>query len=155
MGRIYQQTFVDNYSNPAFAKLYNMRMAFTAADILNDRVLLLFESRKIQFLRILNYLGTEYCGKLDAHDYQLYLVLNDIDHTKTKAESPENNRIVERFHRAILGSIYQIAFRKKIYNSFEEVQVDLDEWIVSYNKERPHQGKISCGRTPTKPLIIV
>jgi transposase InsO family protein len=114
VGRIYQQTFVDTYSKVAFAKLYNMKTPLTAADILNDRVLPFFESRKVPMLRILTDRGTEYCGKLEQHDYQLYLAVNDIDHTKTKAKSPQTNGIVERFHRMILEEFYQVAFRKKM-----------------------------------------
>ena len=37
--------------------------------------------------RILTDRGTEYCGKVEQHDYELYLAVNDIDHTKTKAAS--------------------------------------------------------------------
>ena len=153
VGRIYQQTFVDTYSKVAFAKLYNMKTPLTAADILNDRVLPFFELRKVPMLRILTDRGTEYCGKLDAHDYQLYLAVNDIDHTKTKAKSPQTNGIVERFHRTILEEFYQVAFRKKIYQTMEEIQIDLDQWVESYNKTRPHQGKICCGRTPMQTFI--
>lgn len=66
-------------------------------------------------LRILTDRGTEYCGKVEQHDYQLYLAINDIDHTKTKAMSPQTNGICERFHRTILQEFYQVAFRKKLY----------------------------------------
>jgi hypothetical protein len=54
----------------------------------------------------------------------------------------------ERFHKTILNEFYQVAFRKKIYATIEELQVDLDAWIDSYNHERTHQGKMCCGRTP-------
>ncbi len=66
-------------------------------------------------LRILTDRGTEYCGKVEQHDYQLYLAINNIDHTKTKARSPQTNGICERFHRTILQEFYQVAFRKKLY----------------------------------------
>src|SRR5450631_2328445 len=70
------------------------------------------------------------------------------DHTRTKAQSPQTNGICERFHKTILNEFYQVAFRKKIYATLEELQVDLDAWIDSYNHERTHQGKMCCGRTP-------
>ena len=97
VGRIYQQTFVDTYSKVAFAKLYNMKNSLTAADLLNDMVLPFFEDQKMGVLRVLTDRGTEYCGKPDEHDYQLYLAINEIDHTRTKAKSPQTNRICERF----------------------------------------------------------
>lgn len=153
VGRIYQQTFVDTYSKVAFAKLYTSKTPITSADILNDRVLPFFELQELPMLRILTDRGTEYCGKVEQHDYQLYLAINDIDHTKTKARHPQTNGICERFHKTILEEFYQITFRKKLYGSLEELQKDLDEWIHSYNNDRTHQGKMCCGRTPMETLI--
>jgi transposase InsO family protein len=152
VGRIYQQTFVDTYSKVAFAKLYNTKTPITAADLLNDRVLPFFEEHGMGMIRILTDRGTEYCGKAETHDYQLYLALNDIEHTKTKARHPQTNGICERFHKTILNEFYQVAFRKKIYSSIEQLQTDLDVWIEQYNTERTHQGKMCCGRTPLATL---
>lgn len=152
-GRIYLQTFVDTYSKWATAKLYTTKTPITAADLLNDRVLPYFESQGMGIIRILTDRGTEYCGKAETHDYQLYLAVNDIEHTKTKAAHPQTNGICERFHKTILQEFYQITFRKKIYRSIEELQHDLDEWLWYYNNERTHQGKMCCGRTPLQTLI--
>lgn len=153
VGRIYQQTFVDTYSKVAFAKLYTSKTPITSADILNDRVLPFFGQHQLPMLRILTDRGTEYCGRMDQHDYQLYLAINDIDHTKTKAQSPQTNGICERFHKTILQEFYQVTFRKKLYDKLEELQKDLDEWIKYYNNERTHQGKMCCGRTPLNTLL--
>lgn len=153
VGRIYQQTFIDTYSRVAFAKVYTMKTPITAADLLNDRVLPFFESHTMGLLRILTDRGTEYCGVADAHDFQLYLAVNDIDHTKTKVKSPQTNGICERFHKTILNEFYQIAFRKKIYRTLEEIQADLDSWLKEYNEERTHQGKRCDGRTPMQTFL--
>lgn len=152
VGRVYQQTFVDTYSKVAFAKLYTTKTPITSADLLNDRVLPFFESQELPMLRILTDRGTEYCGKAEQHDYQLYLALNDIEHTKTKARSPQTNGICERFHKTILQEFYQVTFRKKLYADIVELQKDLDDWINYYNHERTHQGKMCCGRTPMETL---
>lgn len=153
VGRIYQQTFVDTYSKVAFAKLYTTKTPITAADMLNDKVLPFFEQYELPMLRILTDRGTEYCGRIDQHDYQLYLAINDIDHTKTKAMSPQTNGICERFHKTILNEFYQITFRKKLYDSIEALQKDLDEWISYYNNDRTHQGKMCLGRPPIETLL--
>jgi len=153
VGRIYQQTFVDTYSKVACAKLYTTKTPITAADLLNDKVIPLFEIHEIPLLRILTDRGTEYCGKHDSHDYQLYLGLNDIEHSKTKVKSPQTNGICERFHKTILQEFYQVAFRKTIYRQIDELQVDLDKWLKWYNEERTHQGKMCCGRTPMQTLL--
>jgi transposase InsO family protein len=153
VGRVYQQTFVDTYSKVAFAKLYTTKTPICGADLLNDKVLPFFEQQGLPMLRILTDRGTEYCGKAEQHDYQLYLALNDIEHTKTKTQSPQTNGICERFHKTILQEFYQITLRKKIYDSIELLQKDLDEWLIYYNNERTHQGKMCCGRTPVDTLI--
>lgn len=152
VGRIYQQTFVDTYSKVAFAKLYTTKTPITSADLLNDRVLPFFEEHHLPMLRILTDRGTEYCGKAEHHDYELYLALNDIEHTKTRAASPQTNGICERFHKTILQEFYQVTFRKQIYTDIPMLQRDLDDWLKYYNLERTHQGKMCCGRTPIVTL---
>jgi transposase InsO family protein len=148
VGRIYQQTFVDTYSRVAICKLYCEKTAITAADLLNDNVVPFFETQKIPLLRILTDRGTEYCGKVECHAYQLYLALEDIDHSKTKARHPQTNGICERFHRTVKSEFYDITFRKKLYGSLEELQIDLDHWLCKYNEHRPHSGKYCYGQTP-------
>lgn len=153
VGRVYQQTFVDTYSKVAFAKLYTTKTPITAADLLNDKVLPFFEENELPMLRILTDRGTEYCGRAEQHDYQLYLALNDIEHTKTKAKSPQTNGICERFHKTILQEFYQVTLRKNLYDSLDQIQKDLDHWLEYYNNHRTHQGKMCCGRTPINTLI--
>ena len=148
VGRIYQQTFIDTYSRVAFAKLYERKGALMAADLLNDRVLPWFEQQEVPLLRMLTDRGTEYCGSIQHHEYQLYLAIENIAHTKTKVRNPQTNGICERFHRTMQEEFYQVATRKKLYTSLEELQNDLDEWLEWYNRERSHSGKRCEGRTP-------
>jgi transposase InsO family protein len=136
----------------AFAKLYTTKTPITAADLLNDPVLPFFEAQDLPMLRILTDRGTEYCGKVEQHDYELYLALNDIEHTKTRAASPQTNGICERFHKTLLQEFYQVAFRKHIYTDIPMLQQDLDDWMKYYNHDRTHQGKMGCGRTPMATL---
>ena len=152
VGRIYQQTFIDTYAKVGFAKLYTTKTPITAADLLNDKVLPFYEKHQLPLLRVLTDRGTEYCGKAETHDYQLYLAINDIEHTKTKAKSPQTNGICERFHKTVLQEFYQVTFRKKIYREIDSLQSDLDRWVEFYNNERTHQGKMCCGRTPMETL---
>ena len=148
VGRIYQQTFIDTYSRVAFAKLYTSKHAITSADILNDRVLPFFEEHDIPMLRILTDRGTEFKGKPEHHEYELYLNLEGIEHSKTQVRHPQSNGICERLHRTMQEEFYAIAFRKKLYDNLELLQQDLDEWIQYYNNERPHSGRYCFGKTP-------
>jgi Integrase core domain. len=153
VGRIYQQTFVDTYAKTAFAKLYDRKTPITAADLLNDRVLPFFEEHGVKLLRVLTDRGTEYCGNPERHEYELYLAVEDIDHSRTKAKSPQTNGIVERFHRTVLNEFYRVAFRKKLYRSIAELQADLDQWLVEFNEQRPHQGRWCFGKTPMQTFL--
>jgi transposase InsO family protein len=153
VGRIYQQTFVDTYSKVAFAKLYDRKTPITAADLLNDRVVPFFDEKEVKLSRVLTDRGTEYCGNPEHHEYELYLAVEDIDHSRTKTKSPQTNGIVERLHKTMLNEFYRIAFRKKLYASIRELQDDLDEWMRSYNEERPHQGRWCFGKTPMQTFL--
>ena len=153
VGRIYQQTFIDTYSKIAILKLYDRKNALVAAELLNDRVLPFFEEHEIPLLRILTDRGSEYCGNREHHEYQLYLAVENIDHSKTKARSPQSNGICERFHKTVLDEFYRVAFRKKVYASLEELQRDLDVWLNEYNEVRPHTGKYCYGKTPMQTFI--
>lgn len=153
VGRIYQQTFVDTYSKWATAKLYVTKTPIIGADLLNDRVLPFFAAQNMGVIRILTDWGTEYCGKAETHDYQLYLGVNDIEHSRTKARHPQTSGLCERFHKTILHEFCQVAFRRKLYHSLEELQSDLDAWLEHYNAVRTHQGKMCCGRVPMQTLL--
>src|SRR6202023_1329591 len=134
VGRIYQQTFLDTYTKVAFAKLYDRKTPLVAADLLNDRVVPFFDEHGVMLNRILTDRGTEYCGTPERHEHELYFAVENIDHTRTRAKSPQTNGIVERFHRTVLNEFYRVAFRKKVYRSIDELQSDLDVWIHAYNE---------------------
>ena len=149
VGRIYQQTVIDTYTRVAFTKLYDNKHAITAADVLNDRVLPFFDEHQIPVLRMLTDRGTEYNGKVEyGHDYELYLTIEGIDHSRTKVRHPQSNGICEHFHRTIQEEFYAVAFRKKIYETLSDMQTDLDEWMKYYNHDRPHSGRYCFGKTP-------
>jgi transposase InsO family protein len=153
VGRVYQQTVIDTYSKVAFAKLYETKTPITAADILNDRVLPFFDEHGIPLCRVLTDRGTEYCGKPEHHEYELYLAVENIDHSRTKVKHPQTNGICERFHRTILDEFYRVTFRKKLYASIAELQADLDVWVKEYNEQRPHQGRWCFGKTPHETFL--
>ncbi len=153
VGRVYQQTFVDTYAKVGFAKLYDRKTPITAADLLNDRVLPFYEDKGVPLQRVLTDRGTEYCGTHDRHEYELYLAVENIDHSRTKARSPQTNGIVERFHKTMLDEFYRVVFRKKIYRSIDELQVDLDAWMIEYNEVRTHQGRYCFGKTPAQTFL--
>jgi transposase InsO family protein len=153
VGRIYQQSFIDSYSKVTLVKLYDRKHAITAADMLNDRVLPWFEQQGVALLRILTDRGSEFCGNRERHEYALYLDLENIEHSCTKAKSPQTNGICERFHQTIQNEFYASAFRRKLYSSIEQLQTDVDQWVESYNSQRVHSGKYCYGKTPMQTFL--
>ena len=148
VGRIYQQTAIDTHANVGFAKVYTEKTAICAADLLNDKALPFFDNHNIRVLRVLTDNGREFCGLKDNHPYELFLHLNDIEHTKTRVRRPQTNGSVELLNQTIKDEFYEVAFRKKLYRSLEEIQTDLDEFMRHYNDERTNQGRYCQGRTP-------
>lgn len=139
---------VGYYTRVAFAKVYDRKNALVAADILNDKVLPFFEEQDVPLLRILTDRGTEYKGRPEHHEYELYLEIEGIEHSKTQVRHPQSNGICERLHRTMQEEFYAVAFRKKLYKNLDDLQEDLDEWMDYYNQGRPHSGRYCYGKTP-------
>lgn len=146
VGRIYQQTVIDTYSRVAFANLYTSKHAITSADVLNDRVIPFFEEHQIPILRMLTDRGSEFNGRPENHEYELYLQVEGIEHSRTKVRHPQSNGICERLHRTMQDEFYAVAFRRKLYGDLATLQADLDIWMLHYNEQRPHSGRYCYGK---------
>ena len=148
IGKIYLQTVVDCHSRYAWGRLYTSKIPVTAVHVLNNDVLPFFESHKVKVQTVLTDNGREYCGRPDAHPYELFLQLEDITHRTTRVRRPQSNGFVERLHRTLLDEHFRIKGRSKYYESVSEMQKDLDEYLVLYNTKRAHQGRNMNGMTP-------
>ena len=76
--------------------------------------------------------------------------MHDIEHRTTKVRSPRTNGFVVRMNRTLLDECFQIKGRRTWYNTPEEIQRDLDEYLAYYNLKRSHQGYRLKGRTPAQ-----
>ena len=92
--------------------------------------------------------GREFCGRSDRHPFELYLQLGDIEHRTTKVNRPQSNGIVERFHRTLLDEHFRVEGRRTWFDTIDEMQVALNNYLMTYNWKRPHQGRGMNGRTP-------
>jgi transposase InsO family protein len=153
IGRIYLQTVIDCHSRFAFGHLYTSKVPVTAVHVLNDKVLPFFEEHKCAVLTILTDNGPEYKGRHDRHPFELFLQLENIEHRLTPVRRPQSNGIVERMHRTLLEEHFRIQGRIKFYESLDEMQKDLDDYLHVYNYERAHQGRNMSGRTPYQAFI--
>lgn len=153
IGKIYLQTVVDCHSRFAWGHLYTSKVPVTSVHVLNDKVLPFFEEHNCPVVTILTDNGREYCGRPDQHPFEVFLQLEDIEHRTTQVRRPQSNGIVERLHKTILDEHFSIQGRIKFYESISEMQEDLDNYLVTYNYERTHQGRNMNGRTPHQAFI--
>ena len=137
----------------AFCKLHDRKNALVAADVPNSKAIPFFDSHRMPLLRVLTNRGSEYCGNRERHEYALYLDVENIEHSRTKATSPQANGICERFNKTRKDELCSVAFRRKVYRSIDEMQIDLDLWLGQHNNERTHSGKYCYGKTPMQTFV--
>lgn len=148
VGKVYLQSVIDCFSRYAWGRLYTSKLPITAVHVLNNDVLPFFEAHNAKVSTVLSDNGREFCGRKDQHPYELFLQLEEIEHRTTKVRRPQSNGFVERLHRTLLDEHFRIQGRTKWYEALEEMQQDLDDYLVTYNTKRPHQGRNMKGATP-------
>jgi len=112
-----------------------------------------FERQAIPVLRMLTDRRSEFKGRAENHEYELYLQLEDIEHSRTKVRHPQSDGICERLYRTMQDAFYATTFGKKMYNTLKLLQTDLDEWLAHYNEARPHSGRYCFGKTPMQTFV--
>lgn len=153
VGRVYLQSVIDCHSRYAWGRLYTSKLPLTAVHVLNEDVLPFFEQHGVPVKTILSDNGREFCGRPDRHPYELFLQLEDIEHRTTRVRRPQSNGFVERLHRTLLDEHFRVQGRQKWYESVEQMQKDLEEYLALYNTRRPHQGRGMNGRTPIQAFM--
>lgn len=147
VGKVYLQAVVDTFGSFAFGYLHTGKLPEHSVTVLYNDVLPQYEEWGIKVESVLTDNGREYCGT-ENHLYEMFLDLNEIKHKKTRVRTPRTNGFVERFNRTILNEFFRVQFRTKFYDTVEELQKDLNEWLKQYNTERSHQGYRNRGRRP-------
>ena len=148
VGKVYLQTAIDCHARYAWARLYPSKLPVTAVHTMNHDVIPTFEEHGAKIEVVLSDNGREFCGRPDQHPYELYLQLEDIEHRTTRVKRPQSNGIIERFHRTLLDEHFRVEGRRTWFETIDEMQKVLDDYLVTYNTKRPHQGRGMNGRTP-------
>lgn len=153
VGKIYLQSAIDCFSRYAWGRLYNSKMPVTAVHTLNESVLPTFDEHQANIKTVLSDNGREFCGRPESHPYELFLQMEGIEHRTTRVRRPQSNGFVERLHRTLLDEHFRIMGRTKWYESIDQMQADLDQYLHHYNHERPHQGRNMNGRKPYQVFL--
>jgi transposase InsO family protein len=153
IGKVYLHRVVDTYGSYAFGFLHTSKLPAAAVAVLHNEVLPFYAERGLPVSAILTDNGREFCGT-EAHPYELYLALNDLEHRRTKVKHPYTNGFVERFHLTIKEEFFAVTLRQTLYESVEALQAALDQWLTTYNTERPHLGYRNQGRRPLDTILL-
>jgi transposase InsO family protein len=153
IGKAYLHAVVDSYSSYAFGFLHVSKQPDAAVAVLHNDVLPFYEKFDLPVKAVLTDNGREFCGRPDQHPYELFLQLEDIEHRTTRVKRPQSNGIVERFHRTLLDEHFRVEGRRTWFETIEEMQTVLDDYLVGYNRRRPHQGRGMNGRTPATAFL--
>lgn len=147
IGKVYLHTVVDTYGSYAFGFLHTSKVPEAAVSVLHNDVLPFYQERGLAVAAVLTDNGREFCGT-PVHPFEVYLALCDLEHRRTKVRHPQTNGFVERFQRTVKEEFFEVALRETFYESVDALQVDLDQWLLHYNTERPHQGYRNMGKRP-------
>jgi len=73
---------------------------------------------------------------------------NTKDHEDDDERQGSTTGILERFHRTLLDEHFRVEERRTSFETIEEMQAVLDNYLEGYNTRWPHQGRGMNGRTP-------
>ena len=112
-----------------------------------------FDEHGLRIDRVLTDRGTAYCGARDRDYQELYVAVEDIDHTRTRTKSPQTNGICERFHKALLDEFCRVAFCRNVHRAIEDLQADIHEWMRHHDAARTHHGRWCFGKTAMQAFL--
>ena len=152
VGKVYLQTAIDCHSRYAWARLYRCKLPITAVQLTNGDVIPTFEDAGATIDIVRSDRCRQFCGRPNRHPYELFLQLEAIEHRTAKVKRPQSNGIAECQHRTLLDEHFRIEGHRTWFETIEEMQCVLDDYLVGYNTRRPHQGRGMVGRTPAPGL---
>jgi transposase-like protein len=136
--KLYLFVAIDRATRLLFYKVYEHRDAESAKDFLN-------ECEKFFPFKIEKML-TDNGGEFINGEFEKLCEALEIEHRRTKPNTPKTNGMVEKANDIIKSN----TLKTQIYLSREEMENDLNEFLLYYHTERRHGGlvKEKKGKTP-------
>ncbi len=153
IGLLYQQVFVDVFSQVAFVKFYTGKKPPNSVDLLSDKVIPFYSGQSVKLQKIVTIRSKLYYGQNNSHPYQQYLALQNIKHSKISPKFHSDENFCEHFHHTLQVEFKHNALSKSDYGSLSFIQKEMDEWLDFYNNRRSHPGERCNGRTPMETFI--
>ncbi len=138
--RLYLIALVDDATRIAWVEIIpnikNLTATFATMRLFNYFV----SEHNIQFKEVLSDNGVEFGGKnlknKEENPFERMLMEMNIKHRYTRPYRPQTNGKVERFWKTIETDLLE----DMVFDSVEELQKELSEYLYYYNHHRPHQG---------------
>lgn len=126
----YTLTAIDVSGRFAYAHTYTNHSSDSARDFLKR----LIQRAPFTITEIQTDNGSEF-----AHHFHEACLTLDIKHYHTYPRSPKMNAFIERFNRT-LSEEFMVYHRALLRDDLMQWDVELTNWLVWYNEERPHSG---------------
>ena len=128
-------------------RLYSKKLPLTAVQLLNNDVLPASKARRAKIDAVLSDNSASSAAARSC-----------FRSSKTSSTSEPGSTgtiygIVERWNRTLLDEHFRVEGRRTWFETLEEMQTVLDQYLVEYNTKRPHQGRGMNGRTPIAAFI--
>jgi transposase InsO family protein len=148
VGPVYTHALVDAFSSYAFGVLAtNLRVENTIF-VLTGSALPFFTKKRIRVKVVL----TSRLSETSKHMLCEHLLAKSIENRSSK--TGRINGHVERFRRIALSEFLRTPFLHRFSRvGLGRLQREFDDWLVSYNETRPHDGYPNYGAPPRERII--
>jgi hypothetical protein len=138
--KLYMLCVLDDYSRVAWAEIMEDITALTTMFTAMRCMQMLKQKFGIQFEEIIADNGPEFGTSTSLqkrnHPFERMLIETGIKRRYMKPYHPQTNGKVERFWRTLKEDLIE----ETDFDSLEELEDELLQYLVYYNWERPHQG---------------
>jgi len=146
LGPVYVHPVVDGFSSYAFAKLSTITRIGPAIEALQEQALPFFSEHRIAIRSVLS-------GRLSESDRK---ALDVYSRDRRIEHRPRDGSLgfIERFRRTAINEFLRRPFVRRLSRAgLSRLQREFDDWLASYNEERPHEGYPNYGATPRSVMM--
>jgi len=149
-GTVWQYTAIDAASSFTWAELHvtarNPDVRFCSA--LARRVAHDLREAGWRLERITTDHGSEFRNRV----FDAGLARLGATHTLISPGRPQSNGFVERVQRTILEECWKPSFARYLVPKYMGLRRELERYLLLYNHDRAHNGRLTKGRTPAEVL---
>ncbi len=150
IGKVYIISIIDCFSQFAIAKVYGNKSFQSVKDIFETKLIPMSKAFQVEIKNIITNESREYATNWDGgkHKYDKLLDEYKIKHIKIPATEKSNIAFLENLNDIMYEEFFKSILIKNDYISLDELQGDLQHFMIYYNLERVMEKGIHKGKTP-------